>query len=441
MKNTFAALARVSCAAVLCSSCFLLKKAPQTPPPATTPKPPATETQPAPPPPSGKNPYQVPAFGKEVKTPVVRVALLAPLYIDQVTGDTAFSVTSRTPLPPQALGGLEFYEGALLALDSLREDGIPLQLQVYDTKSASKPLGRILSSGQLDSATFLVGAVSADELREVSAFAKKHEINFVSATYPNDGGVTANPFLTILNSTLQQHCRAIQDFVQQKFTDKRIIVIYQDNTQEKQNLHYLQEAYQRMNNSRKAPLTPFAWDNQTTTDKLLPLLSKDQNNVVIITALYPQVAESIIGQLVTLTKDYQIQVVGMPTLDGDANLRKPDYAGLSIYYSTPYPYAVASDNPSINAMMWDFFRKYRSRPSDMALKGYESLFYFGSLAHQRGKYFNAYLSRTPATLLTRFAIQPIYLTGTETESGRPDYFENTRLYFMQIRDGKVMPAN
>lgn len=440
MKQALTALALGVCVTVLVPSCFLFKKVSQkTSAPAS--KPPAAPEQ-APPAPSEKPGQPEPPVTGNKKTPkIYKVALLTPLYIDQVTGDTAFSVSSQTPLPANALGGLEFYEGALLAQDSLREEGIQLQLQVYDTKSTTLPMTRLISSGKLDSVSLVLGAVSGNELTAVAELAKQRQIHFVSATYPNDAGVRRNPYLTILNSTLQIHCEAIQQFVQQKFTNKNIIVIYENNAQEKQNLAYLQQSYSEAGSARKTPLRPLEWNTQTTTSELLPLLSKDKNNVIILTALYPQVAESIIGQLVSLTQTYTLNVVGMPTLDGDVNLRKSTYKGLSIYYSTPYPYAYAANNAAINQMMWDFFRKYRSRPSDMAIKGFESLYYFGKLLHRGEKHFNTNLTRDEGSLLTRFQIKPIYANNPGGQDRQPDYFENTHLYFMQIRDGKVIPAN
>lgn len=422
---------------VLFSSCFLFNKAPRkTPPPPE--QAPQTE-QPAAPVEKPETPEE-PVTHEKAGPRVLKIALLTPLYIDQVTRDTGFSVSNLTPLPANSLAGLEFYEGALLAQDSLREEGIYTQLQVHDTKSTSRPLARILSSGALDSVNLILGAVSGAELREVSQFARKHSIHFVSATYPNDGGVSDNPFLTILNSTLRVHCEAIQHFVQQKFTNKNIIVIYQDNAQERQNLAYLQRSYQTMGYGRKSPLKPFVWDNDMTTDKLVPLLSKEKNNVIIITALYPQVAESIIGQLVELSQTYTLNIVGMPTLDGDANLRKNTYKGVSIYYATPFPYSRAADNAAINRMMWAFFQKYRGRPSDMAMKGYESMFYCGKLLDKGAARFNTYMTQHPGTLLSRFEIKPVFINGGGNQKN-PDYFENMQLYFMQIRDGKVIPAN
>lgn len=423
------------------SSCFLFKKA-QTPPSVTQVTPPPTtpkkETLP-----SKKEtvvaPYNVPAFTKEIFKPVYNIALFTPLNIDQVVSDTGFSVSNRTPLPSATLAGLEFYEGALLALDSLQKDGIAVKLTVYDTKSTSKPLSGVLRSPQLDSTNLIIGDVNGQELKEIGHFARERQINFVSAIYPNDAGISDNPFLTILNSTLAIHCSAIQNFAQQKFGNKNILVVYQDNAQEKQNLEYMQQAYREMNYQFKTPLQPFEWGNNTTVNDLLPYLKKDKNNVVVITALYPQVALSIIGQLIPLTKTYMINVVGMPTLDGDQDLKKSEYYGINVYYSTPYPYYNASDNSAIRSMMWQFFGKYRSRPSDMALKGYETLFYFGHLLHKEGVYFNGNMNDPQGRIYTQFNIQPVY--KKDTTSGSPAYFENMHLYFVQVRDGKSFPGN
>lgn len=444
MKRIITAMILAVGMALLFPSCSLFKKVQKTTQPAAQNMSPVPEKKPEPlPAKATKAPYQVPAFAKKVYKPVFRVALFTPLYLDQITSDTGFAVNNRNPLPANAIGGLEFYEGALLALDSLEQQGIRVHLEVYDTKSTSKPLDRLLRSGQLDSVNLMIGAVSGSELQEIGRFAKKSEINFISATYPNDAGITDNPFLTILNSTIRMHCNAIQHFAQQKFSNKNILVIYQNTSQEKQNLDYLEDSYKQMKDPRKSPLQPVSWNNNTTTNILLPKLSQDKNNIIILTALYPQVAESIIGQLIPLTKDYTINVVGMPTLDGDATLRASEYAGINIYYSTPYPYSNAAQNPAINSMIWNFFRKYRSRPSDMALKGFESLFYFGTLLHRDGQYFNSDMNDPAGRLLTRFNIQPVYRnhTGTATGDTPPDYFENIHLYFMQIRDGKVMSAN
>jgi hypothetical protein len=57
-------------------------------------------------------------------------------------------------------------------------------------------------------------------------------IPFISATYPNDGGITANPNVVLLNSTLKAHCEAIySDILQNHGTDK-IYLCRKKGTQE-----------------------------------------------------------------------------------------------------------------------------------------------------------------------------------------------------------------
>lgn len=440
-KILFTRLLPFSLSIILMSSCFLFKPVPTAPtaPPAEKPEPkpevpeaPAEkEKAPA--------PYHVEAFGEEIFKPVYNIALFAPLYIDQAVSDTAFSVNNANPLPAGSISGLEFYEGALLALDTLQTEGIPLRLYVYDTKSPYNTLKNILSSAQMDSTDLIIGSVNSAELKEIGNFARKKKINFISATYPNDGGIKDNPFLTILNSTLQVHCTGLQDFIQKKFYNKNIVVVYQNNAQEKQVLEYFRQANQEMDFNRKSSLLPFEWTNSTTINDLEAHLDKNKTNVVIITSLYPQVSLNLISQLIPLAENYTINVVGMPTLDGNSELKKSDYKGITIYYSTPFPYVHAAGNPAIKSMMWRFFDKYRSRPSDIAIKSFESLYYYGHLLKGRGRYFNSNMADPGGMILTRFHIQPVY-HGKDSATAAPDYFENKNLYFMQVRDGKTTEA-
>src|SRR5699024_1766591 len=78
-----------------------------------------------------------------------------------------------------------------------------------------------------------------------------------------------------------------------------------------------------------------------------------------------------------------------------------------------------------------------ARPGENALNGYETMFYFGHLLNKKGRGFNAGKNNSPSKLVTSFNFQPIYLDGDK----KPDYFENTRIYFLRERDGGVLPAS
>ncbi len=421
------------------SSCFLFKKTqgPRLPeaPKKVTEKPEFPEKKE---PEKVKAPFDVKAFGEKVKKPVYEVALFLPLNIDEVMSDSGFAIGNRQPLPAATLSGLEFYEGALMALDSLRKKNIQIRLHVYDSKSEREPLTSLLDSKKLDSTDLIIGDVKGDAFREIGAYAKKQQINFVSATYPNDGGISNNPFLIIVNSTLRVHCFAIQSFAQQKFSNKKITVIYYNNPQGKQNLQYLQEAYKESKNSQKTPLHSFEWNNNTSADDLVSKLSPDKTNVIILTTLYPDVSLNIISQLAPLADQYKINVVGMPTLEGLSELRENKYKGITLYYGSVFQYINMDRYPAMKRMMWRYFDQYHARPGNYALNAFETVFYFGNLLNKEGRYFNEDLNDPVGRIMTSFNFQPVYHSDP---SNPPDYFENNRIYFIRERDGKVTPAN
>lgn len=421
----------------LLPGCSIFRKAPAvskttTPPPAVRPAP--VEKTPVkkeiPP------PFNVPDFARDVRKPVYTVALFSPLYLDEVV-DTSFSPASLKPIPRLVLPGLEFYEGALLALDTLKQEGVNLSLYVYDTKSASGSVGNALRNPALNTTDLIVGYVTnPGELKQLSDFAEKRKINFVSATWPNDAGIDNNPFLIIVNSTLRTHCIAMQNFAQEKFSNKNILIFRRNTPQEEKNAVYIEQAYREMNFSRKTPVRVITWDDATTNEAIASHLEADKNNVCIVTALVEEQAKNIMKKLAGLTKNYTINVIGMPTIDGDKDLLGPDYKGLNIYYSTPY--LNRKTDPMSGYVNDNFRRIYKVRPSDMAFKGFDALYHFGRLLRDNGVYFNKNLNDVSAQSVTGYNFQPVYPANNEQV---PGYFENQHLYFLQLRDGVITPAN
>ncbi len=367
------------------------------------------------------------------------VALFVPLDIDNVVTND-FQVGSKQVLPSHTREGLSFYEGALMAIDSLRAQNIPVRLYVYDSRSKKEPLSDLLKEGKLDSASLIIGAVRGEEFKKIAEYAKSQKINFVSATYPNDGGVTNNPFLYIVNSTLHIHSIAMQSFAQRKFSNKRLTVIYKNSAQGKQSLKYMKEAYQKMNLSRKSPLHTLEWkeDAEASTKQLIAGLQKGKKNVILLTTIYPDISEKIIKALVPYVEDYKISIVGMPTLGSASKLKNDEFKGIDIYYGTVFPYDHLEKYPVMKKIMWEYFGQYHARPTKEALNGYETVFYFGHLLDKSDKKFNKEINKSKGSLATDYSFQPIYKDAQEKNV---DYYENTRIYFLRERDGEISPAN
>ncbi|MCW3463387.1 ABC transporter substrate-binding protein [Chitinophaga nivalis] len=368
-----------------------------------------------------KIPFNVPAFGKVVKKPVYNVAIFAPLYLDSVFAGST-ELPGRT-MPRYVLPGLEFYEGAQLALDSLQQQGYALKVNIYDSKGKQN-VASLIRNRTLDATDLIIGAVSNPELKDLSDFAKKKEINFVSATFPNDGGINDNPFLFITNSTLKTHCEALQNYVQDAFSNKNIVLFRRSTTFESRLAADFKASYDKLESNKKSRIREMVWNDGTTPEEIAKVLLADRPNVIIVTALDENGAKNLLRKLSVSAATYPLQIFGMPTWDV-FKLKDPEFKGLQVYYSSPY-FNDKADNYSryIN----DYFRKtYRARPSDMAFKGFDLTYYFVKLLHENGVYFNSEVETSPK-IITQYNFQPVYLKDGEQT---PSYFENKNIFIIQ----------
>ncbi len=80
---------------------------------------------------------RIPAVARADSLPSVTILhVFAPLYLD-----SAFDATGQyryaKSFPKFINPGLEFWEGAQLAIDSMKKEGLQLEVHVYDTRAAN----------------------------------------------------------------------------------------------------------------------------------------------------------------------------------------------------------------------------------------------------------------------------------------------------------------
>ncbi|HHU56711.1 MAG TPA: LysM peptidoglycan-binding domain-containing protein [Bacteroidales bacterium] len=94
----------------------------------------------------------------------------------------------------------EFYSGVLLALDTLKQRGISVDLSVYDIAPDSLALQRALRDPSLKEAHLMIGPALAGQLPMVSAFSREHQIPLVFPLSNTNTELEYNPWLFHVNS-------------------------------------------------------------------------------------------------------------------------------------------------------------------------------------------------------------------------------------------------
>ena len=96
---------------------------------------------------------------------------------------------------------VEYYEGFLMAVDSLKRTGTSIDLYVYDCNKESSSLNSILAKSEMKNMNVIFGPAQQQHIKPLAAFAKKKTIYAWSFLFSSkEGEVFNNPFIYQINT-------------------------------------------------------------------------------------------------------------------------------------------------------------------------------------------------------------------------------------------------
>lgn len=362
--------------------------------------------------------------------PTYRIAIFAPLYLDSSFANGNYKLGKNFPKISQH--GLDFMQGAQIALDSMKIFNSNIEAQFFDSRSSENTVQSLISSNLLDSFHLIIGAVKDDNFKDLAQLALKKNIPFISATYPNDEGITANPFLVIVNSTLKAHCEAIYAYLLQTQSQSNIVLARRTGAQE----DIVENYFKQMNRPDGKPLLNLKFVNITTDfTKLNNALDSTKNNIVIGASLNKDYVGKLVTQAALVNATIPVTLIGMPNWDGFTALTKrKEFKNFPVYYTTPY---VNEESNKYSKMIRKIYiQKFSAAPSDMVYRGFESVFIFSRLLTRYPNDFINHINEYAYKIFSEYNFKPIF----SKEETIPDYFENKKLYFMKMQNGIASKA-
>lgn len=361
---------------------------------------------------------------------IYRVGIFAPLYLDSVFENSQLRFDKT--IPKFIMPAVDFVQGAQIAFDSLPLVNEKVEAFIYDTKSFYQPLPSLIKNKMLDSLDMMIGSVRDVDFKELSDFSQKKNIPFISATYPNDGGVTGNPNLVIMNATLKAHCEGIYSYILQNHGTDKIIQLTKTGQQEDKITSY----FKTLNEQEGKPLLNIQIihiDSTITPYFLKVRLDSTKHNVIIAGSLDEAFAKTVTDACFAVQKTYPVILIGMPNWDGfKIFTAKKAYKDFPIRFTTPYYNAKSNSFSTI--LTGEYMRRFKSKPSDMSYKGFETSYLFTKLLLKYPADIISHLNDRSFTVFNEYNFRPVYL---KKNNHNPDYQENKHLYVMRILNGAV----
>ena len=360
-----------------------------------------------------------------------KVGIFAPLYLDSIFTYEEYNYGKG--FPKFALQGLDFIQGAQIALDSMNIQNASIKVNIFDSKSATKNIASLISSKYLDSLQLIIGSVKDQDYMQLATFALQKNIPFISATHPNDGGISANPFTVIVNPTLKAHCEAIYGYILQNYGTNKIYLVRRPGSQE----NIVEQLFRKINAPDGKPLLQLEVININQDYSLLKnKLDSNKKSIIIGGSLNESFAGTLTSYIHSISKTYPLTLIGMPNWDGFASIvNNKKLKDFPVYYTSPY-----------QNTKWDSFSKkikdaylikYKGIPSDLTYKGFETTYQFVHLLSRFPNDLISHLNDYPFKIFSDYNFKPVF---HNKNAQVPDYFENKNLYFVKILNGNFSKA-
>jgi LysM repeat protein/ABC-type branched-subunit amino acid transport system substrate-binding protein len=324
--------------------------------------------------------------------PVYNIALMLPLYAgfnyeELVTPDSM--IEEGTYVPQQRQQGLrgrnfaEFYEGFLLALDSLKRSGLSVNLRVYDTERDTLRVKKFLKDIAPVHPDLIIGPVFTEDVRISGRLAMFQDFQLISPLSTRAALVNNNPNLVQVIPPRQAESYAMANYLKQ-FKKGRIILLRgMDSTSMSNSWRFKKYITENMPVDESGK--PLHFHDYRLNDSLFnalgKVLSKEEENLVVVFSDNEAMVSILVSRLIQRSSTFPVVLFGMPSWQSWTNIDLTFFHSLQLHIITPF--YTDYDSPAVKRFINKSRSLYGYEPFEISPLGYS----FSMLGYDIGSYF------------------------------------------------------
>ncbi|WP_368114178.1 LysM peptidoglycan-binding domain-containing protein [Bacteroides sp. RTP21281st1_E4_RTP21281_210402] len=272
---------------------------------------------------------------------------------------------------------VEYYEGFLMAVDSLKRTGTSLDLYVYDSGKDISTLNTILAKNEMKKMDVIFGPMHQNQIKPLSDFAEKNDIRLVIPFSQKGEEVFNNPAVYQINTPQSYLYSEVYEHFTRQFPNAHVIFI-EPAIADKEKAEFISGLKQELKSKGVSMQTV---NESATKETLKAALRNDKENIFIPTSSTNVLLIKALPQLTLLVRDnpeQNIHLFGYPewqiyTKDHlDSFFELDVYFYSSFYTNTLFPAAVQFTN---NYHKW-YSKDLTSKFPNYAMLGFDTGFFF-----------------------------------------------------------------
>lgn len=292
-----------------------------------------------------------------------KLALLLPFNLNKVQNDTVNSVADRLKKDKFLNMTLDFYSGALVAIDSAKQLGVTVDVSVFDSEETKNGLNlvKLIADNHLEDFSAVIGPFYQTNVEKTAELLSASQVAIISPLSKEMGKSYPNLFQTITSTSVLRS--SIFDFMRSK-NGNVIAVVDKKKVSVKKYI---------LDNQKDVRLVSLTEIGALIPESLSSKLQKDRINYVVLETESTVLIKATLKLLLSKLKECAIQLVILEpneTLETD-EIEFDNLVQLKLLYPS-----MTRENSSVGAEIFEKNYKLKNKvtPNAFAIRGFDVTF-------------------------------------------------------------------
>ena len=325
---------------------------------------------------------EIPDYISEVVMPVdpfVKVALLLPfsakdypVFVDTLVEKMPVQISARSEQ------FISFYEGVLLAVDSLKNQGYKVNLKVFDTERSAEKMYTMVDEIDRFHPDLIIGPVYGSVYKALMDDLTNKNIPVIYPLSSRSEEFGVYPDFIQVNPSMKALTVAMSDWLREEAEEANLVCLNLTGNEvshsDLEDIRLFKEYMHRIGS-----MNFYDWNTSAVPlDGLRLQLLPDRENIIILPTTKEAEVSKILPVLSALKDGYRITVVGFPEWQAFTSVDHETYFKLNTKIFT-YSYVDNTTEPAKRFALK--YRKYfYTEPNNLAYKAFDMSLYFIELA-------------------------------------------------------------
>ncbi|MCF6348921.1 MAG: LysM peptidoglycan-binding domain-containing protein [Flavobacteriaceae bacterium] len=262
----------------------------------------------------------------------------------------------------------DFYLGALIALDSVKKQGLSVKVKVFDTKNNTSTLSNIIRANSFNDTDAIIGPMFLNNVKFVSQNLRLDSVAIISPASSKDHIAFASKNMIKEMPSDELLTSKILDYIKKNYTDQRLVVIADDKKESESKINKIVAKLNLLDSIQKVVVLK-PEKGYIKPELYKRTILKDKENWIVLISDDEIVTVDAVNNLGVLPKEINATLFALDYGSNYDKVINDHLARVNFHYPTAN--FVDHENDQVQKFIQKYKAKNHAEPSEYAFKGFD----------------------------------------------------------------------